>query len=334
MKRLALLAFMGIVGTISGCSKNTGENATNTSPSVVQAAAPVSAAGNVNPSDALPTEASQALAFINRSIVASDCVLRNGSTWTICSRNGALSIVGNKLVMNQDFEEDYANGSVKNSHETTTVAISDLNADTLKVVDNDFEGATDEIHIDCKSGNKCESSIETSSNEGPKNFSGNRFILSNFSRKDVNEVASYFRRLLALQQGGSATAIERDPTEEEAVAFIETHVARTVNMRQGITLVHRRITVEGNELVETQDLLQYGRPAGYLAVRVNLKDLDELIVSDDSGVGLVCKPSSEGTAQNCFQASTGQSSMDHNLMGVSNHEEFIKMLKRLIVLHQ
>ena len=346
MKKPVLLAFIGFSCWISGCSKNSRQSTTNGSPNVVQAAAPASPAHNLMPSDSragnasgapavggLTPEATQALEFINRSFVASDCTIRYGGSWTICSRNGVLSVAGDKLVIAQDFEDHYANGTVKNSHETESVAIADLDADSLKVQDNDFEGATDDIKVSCQGGKKCTSAVETSS-EGPKQFSHDQLTVGNFSRKDVNEVASYLKQLLALQQGKTASAIEREPSEEEAVAYLRSHFAPTTDVGAGITAFHRSLQLEDDELVETQELVQYGSRPGLLVVRVNLRQLDELMVSDESGIGLVCKATSEGRLPSCFYASTGQTSADRVLMGVSNKAEFMKMLKRLIVLHQ
>src|SRR5271169_3897782 len=160
LKNLAVLAFTGILCTISGCSKNAGANASNTSPTVVQAASPASPAHDPNPPDALPPEASRALEFINRRFVASDCTLRYGATQSLCSRNGVLSIAGERLEMAEDYEDHYSDGSVKKSHVTDTAAIADLDADSLKVEDNDFEGGTDAIYLNCKNGKKCTSAIQ------------------------------------------------------------------------------------------------------------------------------------------------------------------------------
>jgi hypothetical protein len=335
MKNFALIVVAGIFCAISGCSKNNGQRATDTSPAVVQAAAPASrnVDNAASATNVLTPEASQALAFINRSFVASDCTLRYGATQSLCSRNGVLSVAGDNLVMSQDYEDHYSNGSVKKSHATDKVAIADLDVDSLKVTDNDFPGGTDAIFINCKNGSKCTLAIQTSDNKSPEQFSHDRLTVGKFSRKDASEVGSYLKRLLTLQQGKSPSAIEHEPTEDEAVAFLEAHAAPSLAMRDGITAIHRSLTVEDDDLVESMDLVKYGIRPERLEVRANLKDLDELIVSDDSGVALVCRPASEGLP-NCFHGSTGQSSSNHVIMGVSNRKEFTRMLKRLIVLHQ
>jgi hypothetical protein len=336
MKNFALIVVAGIFCAISGCSKNNGQSATDTSPAVVQAAAPASrnADNAASTTSVLTPEASQALAFINRSFVASDCTLRYGNTSTTCSRNGVFSIAGDKLVMAEDYEDHYSNGSVKKSHVTDTVAIADLDVDSLKVTDNDFPGGTDAIFISCKNGSKCTSAIQTSDNESPEQFSHDRLTVGKFSRKDANDVRSYLNRLLTLQQGKSPLAIEHEPTEDEAVAFLEAHATPSLAMRDGITAIHRTITVEGDDLVESMDLVKYGIRPESLEVRANLNDLDELIVTDNSGIGIMCRVSAEGDLPNCFHGSTGQSSSNHVIMGVSNRKEFARMLKRLIVLHQ
>jgi hypothetical protein len=333
MRTLALLSFTGILGTISGCSKGSGQSATRPAPSVVQAAPPTSAAHNPSPPDALIPEASRALAFINRSFVASDCTLRYGATQSLCSRNGVLSMAGEKLVMAEDYEDHYSDGSVKKSHVTDTVAIADLDVDSLKVTDNDFPGGTDAIFINCKNRSKCTSAIQTSDNKSPEQFSHDRLTVGNFSRKDANDVRSYLKRLLTLQQGESPSAIAHEPTEDEALAYMQAHFAPRLAMDGGIAATHRSLTVEGDDLVESMDLVKYGTRPERLEVRVNLKDLDEpLEVSIDRGVGLMCNSSDERSLTNCFVASTGQSSSNLVIMGVSNRKDFARMLKRLIVI--
>jgi hypothetical protein len=337
LKNLAVLAFTGILCTISGCSKNAGANASNTSPTVVQAASPAS----LNVDDAASTtsvltpEASQALAFVNRSFVASDCTLRYGATQSLCSRNGVLSIAGDKLVMAEEYEDHYSDGSVQKSHQTDTAAIADLDVDSLRVEDNDFEGGTDAIFINCKNGRKCTSAIQTSDNKSSEQFSHDRLTVGKFSRKDANDVRSYLKRLLTLQQGKSLSAIEHEPTEEEALAYMQAHFAPSLAMDGGIAAIHRSLTVEGDDLVESQDLVKYGTRPERLEVRINLKDLsDPREWPVDRGVGLMCNSADELSLKNCFVASTGQSSSTFVIMGVSNRKEFARMLKRLIVLHQ
>jgi hypothetical protein len=297
-------------------------------PEVTQPAGVRPATETVSPK--LGAEASQTLRFINDRFVASNCT---SNAFHICTRNENLSIVEGKLVMAQDFEEIHPDGTVEYSHETTTALVSDLDSDSLKVSDYDFEGASDQIHIGCKGKSECVSAVETSSQKALKSFKKDLFHIGDFARKDANEVESCLRRLLELQQGKPISAAEREPTEEEAAAFIRTHYAPTAELK-GITALHRTLTVQRDELVETEDLLQYGSQPGHLVVRVNLKDLDDkVMVTEDSRIGLSCGISGEHIA-NCFSANTGQSSPDLVIDGVSNPEEFAKMLKRLIVLHK
>jgi hypothetical protein len=104
------------------------------------------------------------------------------------------------------------------------------------------------------------------------------------------------------------------------VAYLKSHYAPTFQMQDGITAYHRSLRVDGGELIETMDLMQYGSRGGHLVVRVNLADLDELMVSDDTEVGVVCKTSSMEGMPSCFSANTGQSSADHVYLGVRNQE--------------
>jgi hypothetical protein len=282
----------------------------------------------------LMEEASQALKYINEEFVSSDCTLLYGSTWTICTRSENLSVVGDKLVMSQDFEQHRLNAPTTYSHESQTASLKDLDSDSLHLQDDSFEGATDRMRLDCKNTTQCVSSEESgaSGDESPVRRSQSSIGIGDFSRKDGKEVESYLRRLLAFQQGDPLPPIVREPTEEMAESFIADHYAPSLQMGDGITASNRTLRVQGDTLVETADLTQYGRP-GLLVVTVNLKDLDDLMAVSGREVGLMCKAPSQTHPKNCFSASTGQSSSDRSLKGVSDGEGFLKMLKRLTVLH-
>jgi len=265
---------------------------------------------------------SEALTFINHKFVPS-------CSGNICSRNEVLSISGGKLSLAEDYEED-RNGTPENSHYVATVDANGVNLDSLKVsrgVD------TDQIEIDCKGKNQCVSSIETSAKKGTQTFSKDHLYIGDFSHKDTNEVGSYLKRLLAVQQGGHISAVEHEPTEQEALAFLQAHIASTFEMPNGITALHRGLTVQGDELIEAEELLQYGSRPDHLIVRVNLKDLDDLVVSDNSEILMTCGVVGERRA-NCFSADTGQSSSDLVIAGVSNPKQSASMLRRLIMLHK
>lgn len=281
----------------------------------------------------LKPEASQALAFINDRFVATNCTLENGSTWTICSRNGKLSVSGDKLVMSEDFEEDYSDGRVKRSHEDQMVSTADLDLETLEVSDWGAGVGTGEIHLTCKNGLKCVETVETGGENTGK--PSDRLSIGDFARKDVDDVGNYLKRLVAVQQGATTPATTHEPTEEEALSFVRTHVARTVDFGNGITGFNRSITLDGDDLVESEDLTRYGSSPERLVVSVNLKDVDDTVILGDNGeIGLVCRVVSSGVMPNCFVANTGQSSSNHVIQGVSNGGETVKMLRRIIILHQ
>lgn len=279
-------------------------------------------------------EASESLAFINGRFVASNCTTTLTATWAICTRNEVLSIDGDKLIMTQDFEETKTNGTSDYSRQTQTVAVADLDFDSLIVHDYDYEGATDRVEVGCKNKKRCVSSVTVPNGGGQaRQYSNDSMSVGDFSRKDANEVGGYVKRLLALQQGKSVSPVEHQPTEEETVSFMNAHLVPSVEVGAGITAFHRSLTVEGDELIEAEDVVQDGSP-GHLVVSVDLKNLDETMVAEDSRIGLVCRASSGSVLPNCFSANTGQSSPDHVILGISNSKEFEKMLKRLIVLHQ
>jgi Tfp pilus assembly protein PilF len=277
----------------------------------------------------LTPEAAQALAFINQRFVA-HCSHVFGSTYSICSHNDVLSIVAGKVVMDADFEETHTNGTVEYSHETDTVSVVDLDLDSLVVVDNNLVGTSGAVHVDCKSKKKCVSVDYGQS----KSSSRDQLIISNFYLRDVREVGGYLKRVLELQQGSRISAIEHEPTEEEALSFIKAHLAPAGEAGGGFTYAHRDLTVQGDELVEVEDVMQYGKQPGHLVVRGNLNDMNELVFARGSEIVLSCSTSNEGRLINCFSANTGQSLPIHVIMGVSNPSEFVKMLKRLIILHK
>jgi hypothetical protein len=277
-----------------------------------------------------------ALTFINSRFVASNCTRTVGAE-QLCSRNMALSVVNGKLTMDEDFDDHHSNGSVEKSHFTDTVAIADLNVNSMSVVENVED--TDTIFIDCKKGSKCTSATQNSGNGSPQRFSHDRLTVSYFPRKDIKEIEGNLKRFLEAQQGKTLSAIEHDPTEGEALAFLQAHFAPSLATDDGITAIHRRLTIVNDDLIVSQDGVKYGMQPERLVVTVNLKDLDDLDVlplagDGFTGVSLACKVSSDEKEKNCFLGSTGQSSPRLILMGVSNRVQFARMLKRLIVLHE
>jgi TonB family protein len=273
--------------------------------------------GKVNP------DVEQALADINQHFIPSP-----GDTLSKWGDHIALSAKGNSvvnLVHTYDGKQRATQGGLwATFHGETSARISDLDIESISTNTGVAEGF---VAIDCKEKTSCVSWSE----DGTVNRSRS-MTLGEFAPGYSEEVAGYLRRVLLLEQGKAAPEIKHQPTAEEIVTYIRANVAPTARLGS-ITLFNRNLSVERNELVETEDAMESGKLPAHVVIRANFKELNGSVLVEGSDIGLTCKASPTGGPVNCISDSAGDTSWNTMIRGVSNAQGVAKMLERLILLH-